>query len=134
MPFKTFDEDKIISEINITPLTDIALVLLIIFMVTTPLIMQVGIKVNLPKSSISEVIEPERIIITVSKDNKIYINDNEISLESLSDSIKSFSQNKSDRIVIINADKDVSHGYVVEILDIVKKAGTSNLAIATLKK
>lgn len=130
MPFKTFDEDKIISEINITPLTDIALVLLIIFMVTTPLIMQVGIKVNLPKSSISEVIEPERIIITVSKDNKIYINDNEISFESLSDSVKS----KSDKIVIINADKDVSHGFVVEILDVVKKSGAKNLAIATLKK
>lgn len=134
MSFKTFDEDKIISEINITPLTDITLVLLIIFMVTTPLIMQVGIKVNLPKSSIYEVIEPERIIITVSKENKIYINDNEISFESLSDSIKSFSQNKEDKIVIINADRDVSHGFVVEILDVVKKSGASNLAIATLKK
>lgn len=130
MPLKTFDEDKIISEINITPLTDVALVLLIIFMVTTPLIMQVGIKVNLPKSSISEVIEHERIIITVSKNNKIYINDSEISFENLSDSVKS----KSDKIVIINADKDVSHGFVVEILDVVKKSGAKNLAIATLKK
>lgn len=130
MPLKTFDEDKIISEINITPLTDVTLVLLIIFMVTTPLIMQVGIKVNLPKSSISEVIEPERIIITVSKNNKIYINNSEISFESLSDSVKS----KSDKIVIINADKDVSHGFVVEILDVVKKSGAKNLAIATLKK
>lgn len=134
MPFDTFKEDKIISEINITPLTDVMLVLLIIFMITTPLIMQSGIKINIPKSSSEDTIEPERIIITLSKDNYIYLNDAKVDIENLSNSLKKFIENDHNKIIIINADKDISHGFVVEILDIAKKSGASNLAIATLQK
>lgn len=134
MAIKFEDEDNLISEINITPLTDVALVLLIIFMVTTPLIMQAGIKIALPKTMTSEVSESGRIIITLTKDNKIYLNDVEIKIEKLSGILKKQIENNSEKIVIINADKDVPHGSVVNILDISKQVGVKNLGIATIKK
>lgn len=134
MAFNISEEDKIISEINITPLTDVALVLLIIFIVTTPLIIQSGVKVNLPESTITDLLEAERIVITVSKEKNIYLNDIEVGIGYLDSYLRKLVENESKKTVIINADKDVSHGYVVEILDIVKKAGTKNLAIATHKK
>ena len=127
--------EKIISEINITPLTDVFLVLLIIFMVTTPILIQSSIKVSLPKAVSSEekVIEP--ITVTITKENRIYIdNENVSSVDALVTKLeKKLTLNKS-ALVIINADKGVFHGRVVDVLDAAKKAGARKLAIGVEKK
>ncbi len=126
-------EHKIISEINVTPLTDVALVLLVVFMVTTPLILQGGINVKLP-SAVTADTSPERnITVTITVDRKIYINEkltDENSVQPLLEDMLKFEKEKT---VIINADKDVSHGFVVMVMDAAKKAGAFKMAIAAEK-
>lgn len=126
-------DDKIISEINITPLTDVALVLLIIFMVTTPLILQGGINVKLPTATTADTTPQRNITISVTVDNKIFVNDKEVNISSLQPLLEDMLKHEKDKLVILNADKGVMHGLVVRILDIAKKSGALKLAIAAEK-
>jgi len=123
-------EDKIISEINITPLTDVALVLLIIFMVTTPMILAGGINVKLPTASTADTTPQRNITISITQDGKVYLNDRETGFDGLQPALEQFLKNEKDKTVILNADKGVMHGQVVRALDIAKKAGAVKLAIA----
>ncbi|MFH1824587.1 MAG: biopolymer transporter ExbD [Candidatus Firestonebacteria bacterium] len=126
-------EDKLISDINVTPLTDVALVLLIIFMVTTPLILQGGIKVKLPTATTADTTPQRNIAISMTVDNKIYVNDKEVNISSLQPYLEDLLKHEKDKLVILNADKGVLHGYVVKVLDIAKKSGALKLAIAAEK-
>jgi biopolymer transport protein ExbD len=126
-------EDKMLSEINITPLTDIALVLLIIFMVTTPLIMQGGINVKLPTAVTADTSPQANITISITVDNKIYINDKEIDFTNLQGSITDTLKTQKERLIIISADRAVTHGKVIQVLDIAKRAGALKLALAAEK-
>jgi biopolymer transport protein ExbD len=129
------EEEKIISEINITPLTDIFLVLLIIFMVTTPFLIQSAIKVNLPKSSASEETIPKYLIVSLTRTGQIFLNEQKIvSIDHLIDRMKTKLSSDPNQLVIINADEGVYHGQVVEILDAVKKAGAARIGIGIEKK
>ena len=123
-------EDKLISEINVTPLTDVALVLLIIFMVTTPLILQGGINVKLPTATTADTTPQRNITVSMTVDNKIFVNDKEVNTGSLQPYLENILKSEKDKLVIINADKGVLHGQVVRVLDIAKKAGALKLAIA----
>ncbi|MCX5777324.1 MAG: biopolymer transporter ExbD [Candidatus Firestonebacteria bacterium] len=123
-------DDKIISEINITPLTDVALVLLIIFMVTTPMILAGGINVKLPSATAADTTPQRNITISITLDNKVYLNDRETGFDGLQPALEQFLKNEKDKTVILNADKNVMHGQVVRVLDIAKKAGAVKLAIA----
>lgn len=125
---------KIMSEINITPFTDVVLVLLIIFMVTTPLIMQAGIPIKLPKTQTVQDVSDAGVTITLTADNKIYFNDVEITKTNLENSLKNRVLNDPGVLVIIKADTFAYHGRVVEILDIAKSVGIKRLAIATEAK
>jgi len=123
--------NKIISEINITPLTDVMLVLLVIFMVTTPLLVMQSFKIKLPKAVTAEA-EPGRgITISIAAGGIIYLNNKAVKMEGLFDSIKSELKTASDRTIIIKADKDIPHGVVVKVLDTAKRAGAEKLSIAT---
>lgn len=125
--------DDVMWEINITPLTDVFLVLLIIFMVATPLLIQSGVKVKLPSSVVTET-QPEGIVITITKENKIYVGREEIASDDLFRHLKERLADKTDRFIIINGDEDVLLGSAVKIMDIAKLSGAEKIAIATNPK
>ena len=122
------------AEINITPFTDVVLVLLVIFMVTSPLIMQAGIPVKLPKTETVSDVSQAGLTIVLTREGKIYFNDIEVDKSRLESSLKNRLLNDPNLLVIIKADAMAYHGAVVEILDIAKTLGVKRLAIATEAK
>ncbi|MBI5047844.1 MAG: biopolymer transporter ExbD [Deltaproteobacteria bacterium] len=125
------NRNRIISDINITPLTDVMLVLLVIFMVTTPLLVMQSFKIKLPKAVSAEAEQEKGITLSITTGGAIYLNNKAVKMEGLFDSIQSEIKTASDRTVIIKADKDIMHGTVVRVLDIAKRAGAAKLSIAT---
>lgn len=111
-----------LSEINVTPLVDVMLVLLIIFMVTAPM-MQSGIGVNLPQAETESAPAEEGLTLTITKDKYIHIKDSVINQFLLEKKLKEYFLGKEKKIVFIRADEGLPYGYVINILDIVKKAG-----------
>ncbi|HRU38880.1 MAG TPA: biopolymer transporter ExbD [Candidatus Goldiibacteriota bacterium] len=131
---KRREKERLISEINITPLTDVMLVLLIIFMVTTPFIVQGNIKINLPsaKSPSDEAVD-KNIIVGLSADGKVYLNGVEIKSDAdLSAGIKAAIAKTGNNTVIIEGDKMAFHGEMVKIMGLAKDAGAGKLAITTI--
>ncbi len=120
----------VLSEINVTPLVDVMLVLLIIFMVTAPMLTQ-GIPVDLPREK-GEVHDlSESLIITVSTNNRFYFRDRRVSLDELEEKLQRISQIDSDREVFIKADRDVKYGAVVKTMARVRRAGFYRLGMVT---
>jgi biopolymer transport protein TolR len=111
-----------LSEINVTPLVDVMLVLLIIFMVTAPM-MQSGIGINLPQAETESMPAEEGLTLTITKDRYIHIEDSVINQFLLEQKLKEYFFGKEKKIVFIRADQGLSYGFVMRILDIVKKAG-----------
>lgn len=121
----------VLSDINIIPLVDVMLVLLIIFMVTAPLLQQ-GIDVNLPKAKAKDMPPEERITIVIKKDGTIYMNESPVSLRDMVRKLSSVS--KLSPNVFLKADKDVPYGFVVEIMGEIKEAGIEKLGMITEPK
>lgn len=125
--------DPIVS-INITPLVDVSLVLVIIFMVTAPLFMQPVLPVDLPKAITDEGKEKENITITITKDGQWALNADQTSPERLTSLLPDLIARSRDKYVIIRADESSSYAYVLEALRIAKKAGAKDYAVATVEK
>jgi len=123
------ENSDIIAEINITPLTDIFLVLLIIFMITSSAIVESGGKVNLP-SAVKTQSEPRGTTVTITPRHEIYVNQKKVTEASLENSLREVLNTSPDKIVILRGDKEVLLGEAVRVLSIVKKAGASEIAIA----
>jgi biopolymer transport protein ExbD len=123
------DADEPIAEINIVPFVDIILVILIIFMVTTPLIMKPSINVNLPKAASGDETTPSKLGITITKTGQVLLNGEESSEEAIKAYATDMSAKKPDVQAIISADKDVPHGQVVGVIDAVKSGGVKKFAI-----
>jgi len=119
------------SEINITPLTDVMLVLLVIFMVTTPLIMTNAFKVKLPRAVSSEAEPGKGAIVTVSQGGEIALNGSPVAIDRLNEALKSWFGSGGDKTVVIRADGGVRHHIVVKVLDTARLAGAERLSIAT---
>jgi len=128
---KTARDRSAMSEINVTPLVDVMLVLLIIFMVTAPLLQQ-GIDVNLPQAKGKDLPPEERLSIVIKKGGVIYLNDNPISMEELTKKLAAVS--KLNPNVFLKADKDVPYGLVVQVMGEVKEAGIEKLGMITEPK
>jgi biopolymer transport protein ExbD len=105
-------QTKLIAEINTVPFTDVVLVLLVIFMVTTPFLFQGSFQIKLPKVAAPSPNLPETITITVAPGDKVLLNDKEVSLDELTNQLRTLTQQKPSAIVMINADKSVTHGSV----------------------
>ncbi len=121
----------IMSEINITPLTDVMLVLLVIFMVTTPLMMASSFKVKLPKAVTADAEAGKGVIVSVSATGQINIDGRDTPLDGLYDGLKKAMERSTDKIVIVKADGATRNWVVVKILDTAKMAGAVRLSIAT---
>jgi len=122
-------DDDMITDINVTPLVDIMLVLLIIFMLTANLIVAPSIKVDLPNAATGEGVEPSTIALTLTKDNKLYLNGKETTEDAVRAFVPGELAKKADLQAIIAADKEVSHGSVVHMIDLVRQLGISKFAL-----
>ena len=119
--------------VDVTPMADIVFLLLIFFMLSSTFIIQPGIKIKLPEAATSEIQPEEKLVLSISKNNKLYLNDRRVKSDTLVDEIKKTLANRRDKLIILKADKKVAHGVVVDVLDKAKIAGANKLAIATEK-
>jgi len=127
-------DDDPIAEINIVPFVDIILVVLIIFMVTTPLIMKPSINVNLPKAASGEETVPSQLNISISAQGIIMVNGKPANDAEVGNASVEALKKDENTQAVISADRDVTHGRVVSIIDIVKSAGIKRFAITIDKK
>jgi biopolymer transport protein ExbD len=128
------DEDEPISEINIVPFVDIILVVLIIFMVTTPLIMKPSINVNLPKAGSGDETKPSELSIGINAAGALLLNGKPSDEASIGAFASGLAAQKPDVQAIVSADKEVPHGRVISIIDAVKASGVKRFAITIDKK
>jgi len=123
-------KNKIVADINITPFTDVVLVLLIIFMITTPMLSQNEIKVNLPKAEKTERDDKKNIEVVIDKDEFVYLDGLQLHMAYFEDAIKKTVSRYPERAVIIKGDKNVKYDIVVQVMDKAKKAGAVKFALA----
>ncbi|MFQ5521254.1 MAG: ExbD/TolR family protein [Candidatus Methylomirabilia bacterium] len=124
------DRDEVVAEINVTPLTDVFLVLLIIFMVTSTALMQAGLNVKLPRSH-TATSQSRGVMITAAADGSLYINDQPITLTKLGAALRGAFTKGSERIVTIRGDERVILKTLVQIMDISRRAGAEKIGVAT---
>jgi len=122
--------NKVVADINITPFTDVVLVLLIIFMITTPMLSQHEIKVNLPKAEKTETDESKNIEVSIDKDGLVYLNGSQIHLTYFEDAVRNVISKHPDKPIVIKGDKTVQYDLVIQVMDKAKKAGASKFALA----
>lgn len=124
--------DRLMSDINVTPFVDVMLVLLIIFMVTAPMMIQ-GVRVSLPETTADPLSsEKEHLLVTIDKDNKIYINDYPVTPDFLKDKLENILTGRSERTVYLRADKRTPYGRVVYVMSQIKRAGVDKLGMVTV--
>jgi biopolymer transport protein TolR len=123
--------DRLMSDINVTPFVDVMLVLLIIFMVTAPMMVQ-GVDVALPEVSATPMVtEKENLTVTIDRETHIYINDFQVRMDFLKEKLEKILAGKTDREVFFRADKDVPYGVVVSVMAEIKAAGVEKLGMVT---
>ena len=131
---RSSDAYRPIAEINVTPMVDVMLVLLIIFMVTMPL-MVTGMKVNLPDSTSAKPLDQkEPITITVSKEGRLHIGQDEVTRFDLIPTLKTLLGPDPDRVIRLRGDKETSFGAIVQVLDELALNGLTRVAIVTDKR
>lgn len=129
------DQDSAdISEINVVPLVDIILVVLIIFMLTAPMIMKPSIKVNLPKAATGDQTVQTQLNVTIAANGSLTLNGKAADTTAISAGAAEALQKNPDVQAVIAADKDVPHGTVVQVLDLIKSVGVKKFAISIDKK
>lgn len=130
MAFDQQDRDDI-SQINVTPLVDVMLVLLVIFMVTAPILQQ-GVSVDLPEVTAAPLVgSEEQLLVVVARDGKVQLNDTPLAMEELQRKLNAIIRVKPDRQVYLRADKNVPYGKVVEVMAAVQTAGVRKLGMVT---
>jgi biopolymer transport protein TolR len=119
-----------LSDINITPLVDVVLVLLIIFMVTAP-VLQSGIELNVPKTRTVKEITEERLVISINKQQRVFLGNDAVNINEIAAKIKQKIRDPQHQAVFVRADEDVPFGAFATVMDAVKQSGISNVSIVT---
>ena len=124
-------DDRLMSEINVTPFVDVMLVLLIIFMVTAPMMVQ-GVDVSLPQVESGPVsVDDERLVVSIDKKKQVYINDLQVTVDFLKEKLSKILETRKNREVLLRADKDIPYGMVVLVMSEIKGAGIEKLGMLT---
>lgn len=122
---------KSVSDINVTPLVDVMLVLLIIFMVTSPMLVS-GIHVDLPKSAATPIAgNDEPLTITIDKDGAVYLHDHKIKEDELVDKLVAITQEKYDTRIFIRGDKTIDYGQVMRVVGLISTSGFKKISMVT---
>ena len=132
--FNENDDDAIVAEINITPLTDIFLVLLIIFMISSSAMLEGGLQVKVPTAKTTTLAQNQSskpTFITIAKDGQILINERTVQESKLAELIKEALANSTDKTVVIRGDEQIVLGKAVKIMDAARSAGADKIALAT---
>lgn len=117
---------------DITPLIDVVFLLLIFFMLTTTFInVESGVKVDLPSGDFAEVSKSQNLIVSITENNVLYLNNKLVDPNKLSEYIREEIGNNVDALVVLEADQNISHGKVVRVMNLIKKGGAERIAIAT---
>ncbi len=135
MKFSHDEDDEIMAEINMTPLIDVMLVLLIIFMVSSSVSLSSGLDIDLPKVGTKSGGKPDAaVIISLTADNKILVGGVQFNLESLKEGIKEALKKEGTTLVILEGDKSSRLGNAVDVIDLARAAGATSFAIAADEK
>ncbi len=125
------NHNRLMSDINVTPFVDVMLVLLIIFMVTAPMMIQ-GVNIALPKTTSKPLVsEQEPLVINIDNKGKIFIIDTEVNFDRLQPQLSGMLNAREDRTVYLRADKQLTYGVVVQVMAEIKRAGVEKLGMVT---
>jgi len=117
------------SDINVTPMVDVMLVLLVIFMVTAPLL-NVGVPVDLPKTTAAPITgQDEPLVVSVNAEGKIYLQETEIAIDDLAARLQAITQNKPDTRIFVRGDKSINYGRIMEVMGDINQAGFKHVAL-----
>ncbi|MGH7812753.1 MAG: protein TolR [Candidatus Binataceae bacterium] len=131
MAFESGQRGQFVSQINVTPLVDVMLVLLVIFMITAPIIQQ-GVAVNLPKVKAAALPgKEEQFVVSITRPGDIYLNDTRLTPRELTEKLKAISTERPDREVFLRADAEVPYGRVIGAIAAIKAAGIENVGMVT---
>ena len=131
MAFEAGQRGSLVSQINVTPLVDVMLVLLVIFMVTAPIIQQ-GVEVNVPKVRAAALPgEEQQFVVSITRDKQVYLNDTPLSPEELTTKLAAISVQRPDRQIFVRADEEVPYGEVIRTMAAIKAAGIQNVGMVT---
>jgi len=120
-----------LSEINVTPMVDVMLVLLIIFMVTTPLIQQ-GVKVNLPETRAAPVeADEKKLVVSIDLSKRVFIGEAEVTLADFEEKLKTNAKAQKEKEMYLHADRDLPYGIVVDVMAAAQRAGVTNVGMIT---
>jgi biopolymer transport protein TolR len=119
-----------LAEINITPLVDVVLVLLVIFMITAP-VLQSGIEVAVPKTRTVREITEQRVVLTIDREGGIFLGDNPINIHDIPQKLRQPGADPSKQVIYLRADQRVTFGIFASVMDAVKQAGITNISIVT---
>jgi biopolymer transport protein TolR len=129
MPQLSRSTQSTLADINMVPFIDVVLVLLIIFMITAP-ILQSGIEVDLPKTTFAKEINERKLVVTVDKNNLVYIGDTPVNIHNLANELKK-QMKKPDQSVFLRADESISFGTFAKVIDTLRVSGISNISVVT---
>ena len=121
---------RFMAEINVIPLVDVVLVLLVIFMVTAPMLYR-GIDINLPKSATNTIKPETRAVLSIERDQRLYLDKDPISIVQLERKLRALKDQSSEVSIFLRADREVPYGTVVQVMDSIKKAGIEKLGMVT---
>jgi biopolymer transport protein TolR len=131
MAFESGQRGQFASQINVTPLVDVMLVLLVIFMVTAPMIQQ-GVEVSVPRVKASALPgKEEQFVVSITRNQEVYLNDARLGLDQLTEKLQAIATVRPDREVFVRADEEVPYGAVIKTMAAIKAAGIENVGMVT---